>query len=195
VNAHLPYPLPRALPLNSTGVFALHPDTRHPARKSNHPARSTAQSSSWSSYSAINNVLHAAFLFSWPYTAAMAAGVTEYVLEAQWWPLLKQHQLLSYTGLALVIAGEVLRKLAMVSSPESNTQHFSTGQTCMQAQAQTTQCIRVQIMDPQSRPPPLESRLETLLRFMAPNQLLLVASLAALRSGTRLRHASFYHKL
>lgn len=65
-----------------------------------------------------NQPLHAqqtALLFSWPYTAAMTAGVAEFLLEVQLCPQLKQQQqLVSRTGLALVVLGEALRKLAMV---------------------------------------------------------------------------------
>jgi len=57
-----------------------------------------------------------ALLISWPYTAAMAAGVTEYLLEERFIPQLKQHHAVSYMGLALVILGEGIRKMAMVSA-------------------------------------------------------------------------------
>lgn len=57
----------------------------------------------------------AALLISWPYTAAMSAGVAEFLLEARCWPQLKQHHnTVSCIGLALVIVGEAIRKLAMV---------------------------------------------------------------------------------
>jgi hypothetical protein len=56
----------------------------------------------------------AALLISWPYTAAMSAGVAEYFLESHFWPQLKQQQGLAYAGLLLVILGEAIRKLAMV---------------------------------------------------------------------------------
>lgn len=58
----------------------------------------------------------AALLISWPYTAAMAAGVTEYLMEERFLPQLKQQHVISYVGLALVILGEGIRKLAMVSA-------------------------------------------------------------------------------
>lgn len=45
----------------------------------------------------------------------MTAGVAEFLLEVQLCPQLKQQQqLVSRTGLALVVLGEALRKLAMV---------------------------------------------------------------------------------
>lgn len=110
-------------PCFSTARECLPVHTRHPARGMHPPARCTAKTAlqilTKPSKNLINAALRTAFLFSWPYTAAMAAGVTEFILEAQWWPSLKQHQLISYTGLALIITGEALRKLAVVSSPDS----------------------------------------------------------------------------
>jgi hypothetical protein len=61
-------------------------------------------------------VTHAALLLSWPYATAMFAGILEYCVEARLFPQVKQQLLVSYTGLGLVVAGEALRKLAMVSS-------------------------------------------------------------------------------
>jgi hypothetical protein len=58
--------------------------------------------------------INTALLFSWPYTCAMAAGVAEFLLEAALLPALKQSHLVSCAGLALVFAGEALRKAAMV---------------------------------------------------------------------------------
>lgn len=60
-------------------------------------------------------------LISWPYTAAMAAGVTEYLLEERFIPQLKQHHAVSYMGLALVILGEGIRKMAMVTAASNFT--------------------------------------------------------------------------
>lgn len=57
----------------------------------------------------------------------MSAGVAEYLLEARFWPQLKQQQSLEYAGLVLVILGEAIRKLAMVS--ESRSACF-TGSCC-----------------------------------------------------------------
>jgi protein-S-isoprenylcysteine O-methyltransferase len=46
----------------------------------------------------------------------MTCGVLEYLLESALLPGLKQLHVVSYFGLALLMLGEIIRKLAMVSS-------------------------------------------------------------------------------
>lgn len=67
------------------------------------------------SLSHIHTPTAAAFLFSWPYIAAMSAGVAEYLLECRLWPQLKRQEWVACLGLLLVVLGESIRKLAMVS--------------------------------------------------------------------------------
>lgn len=61
-------------------------------------------------------VVPAALLISWPYIAAMTAGIAEYLLESKLWPLqlIKQQHQVAYAGMFLVVLGEAIRKLAMV---------------------------------------------------------------------------------
>jgi hypothetical protein len=59
---------------------------------------------------------HAALLLSKAYVIAMSCGVLEYLLESALLPAMKQLHAVSYSGLALLLLGEVIRKLAMVSS-------------------------------------------------------------------------------
>jgi len=65
------------------------------------------------------NNRNAALLFSKPYAIAMAAGLVEYAAERRWAPGVKQRlaQRLALVGLALLVAGELLRKAAMVGVP------------------------------------------------------------------------------
>lgn len=58
---------------------------------------------------------HAAWLFSKPYCAAMLAACVEHAAELRWAPWLKVAAV-SYAGLAAVVAGELLRKVAMVGA-------------------------------------------------------------------------------
>jgi hypothetical protein len=57
-----------------------------------------------------------ALLFSKPYLVAMACGLAEYLLEDRFVPQVKRRweERLSWLGLALLVAGEALRKTAMV---------------------------------------------------------------------------------
>lgn len=72
----------------------------------------------------------------------MSAGVLEYLLEAHTWPGLKQsqqHQWVAYTGLALVVLGEAIRKAAMVSCCKSSGLGNSTQSVeCLESQASLT---------------------------------------------------------
>lgn len=57
----------------------------------------------------------AALLLSWPYVAAMSCGLAEFLVEAALLPGLKQQLgAVSAAGLALLLAGEAIRKTAMV---------------------------------------------------------------------------------
>eukprot|EP00879_Flechtneria_rotunda_P022598 GHRR01023864.1.p1 GENE.GHRR01023864.1~~GHRR01023864.1.p1 ORF type:complete len:108 (+),score=32.16 GHRR01023864.1:351-674(+) len=56
----------------------------------------------------------AALLISKPYITAMLTGVLEYLLEATVLPSLKQMHTVSYVGIALLLLGEFVRKIAMV---------------------------------------------------------------------------------
>lgn len=62
------------------------------------------------------HVHRAALLLSWPYVAAMSCGLAECLVEAALLPGLKQQlgSTFSYPGLALLLAGEGVRKTAMV---------------------------------------------------------------------------------
>ena len=56
---------------------------------------------------------HAAWLISWPYSLAMAGAVLEHSVEKAMFPSLASRPVM-YLGLAMAIAGEALRKAAMV---------------------------------------------------------------------------------
>ena len=56
---------------------------------------------------------HAAWLISWPYSLAMAGAVLEHSVEKAVFPSLASRPVM-YLGLAMAIAGEALRKAAMV---------------------------------------------------------------------------------
>jgi hypothetical protein len=51
----------------------------------------------------------------------MSAGVAEYMLESRLCPQLKQQEWVAYLGLLLVLLGESIRKLAMVSCVDTAT--------------------------------------------------------------------------
>eukprot|EP00879_Flechtneria_rotunda_P014275 GHRR01014912.1.p1 GENE.GHRR01014912.1~~GHRR01014912.1.p1 ORF type:complete len:188 (+),score=48.82 GHRR01014912.1:142-705(+) len=55
-------------------------------------------------------------LISKPYITAMLTGVLEYLLEATVLPSLKQMHTVSYVGIALLLLGEFVRKIAMVTA-------------------------------------------------------------------------------
>jgi hypothetical protein len=59
---------------------------------------------------------NAALLISKAYLIAMSCGVLEFLVESILVPSLKQLHAVSYCGLALLVLGECVRKLAMVSS-------------------------------------------------------------------------------
>lgn len=63
-----------------------------------------------------------ALLLTVPYVVALTAGVTEYAVESRLVPQFKALASISYVGLVLVIAGEVIRKLAIVTA-QSNFTH------------------------------------------------------------------------
>jgi protein-S-isoprenylcysteine O-methyltransferase len=58
----------------------------------------------------------ASWLLSWPYAAAMALALGEYLLEAAYAPSLKARPRLAAAGLAAALAGEALRKAAVLTA-------------------------------------------------------------------------------
>ncbi|WIA21396.1 hypothetical protein OEZ85_000612 [Tetradesmus obliquus] len=63
-------------------------------------------------------------LFSKAYLIAMSCGVLEFLLEAALLPAMKQLHAVSYCGLALLVLGEVIRKLAMVTAASNFTHNI-----------------------------------------------------------------------
>jgi hypothetical protein len=59
---------------------------------------------------------NAALLISKAYLIAMSCGMLEFLVESTVLPSLKQLHAVSYCGLVLLVLGECIRKLAMVSS-------------------------------------------------------------------------------
>lgn len=66
-------------------------------------------------------MIAAATLISGPYLMALAFSMVEHALESWFAPGLKEHAFVSYTGLAMVVVGEGLRKLAVVTANKSFT--------------------------------------------------------------------------
>ncbi|PON50256.1 Protein-S-isoprenylcysteine O-methyltransferase [Parasponia andersonii] len=62
------------------------------------------------------NVTLASLLISKHYLFAMIFSLLEYVVEVLLLPELKEHWWISYLGLALVIIGEMVRKLAIITA-------------------------------------------------------------------------------
>lgn len=52
---------------------------------------------------------------------ALALSMVEHAVESQYAPWLKQQALVSYTGLTMVVVGEALRKLAVVTANKNFT--------------------------------------------------------------------------
>ncbi|CAI5998755.1 unnamed protein product [Closterium sp. NIES-65] len=70
---------------------------------------------------------HAAFLFSREYLLAMAAALTEYALETALFPAFKRRLWpVAWVGGALLLAGEAVRKAAMVTAGRSFTHDIQT---------------------------------------------------------------------
>ncbi|CAI5947879.1 unnamed protein product, partial [Closterium sp. NIES-64] len=71
--------------------------------------------------------VHAAFLFSREYLLAMAAALTEYALETALFPAFKRRLWpVAWVGGALLLAGEAVRKAAMVTAGRSFTHDIQT---------------------------------------------------------------------
>lgn len=64
---------------------------------------------------------NAATLISVPYLIALGVSLVEHALESWFAPWLKQQAYLSYTGLAMVVVGDSLRKLAVITANKSFT--------------------------------------------------------------------------
>ncbi|CAI5502827.1 unnamed protein product [Closterium sp. Naga37s-1] len=70
---------------------------------------------------------HAAFLFSREYLLAMSAALTEYALETALFPSFKRRLWpVAWVGGALLVAGEAVRKAAMVTAGRSFTHDIQT---------------------------------------------------------------------
>ncbi|KAL0479231.1 protein-S-isoprenylcysteine O-methyltransferase [Acrasis kona] len=61
------------------------------------------------------------FCFEREYRIAMSVAVLEFILESWLFPNLKQHQLFHYMGIILVIVGELIRKVGMITAKASFT--------------------------------------------------------------------------
>ena len=62
-----------------------------------------------------------ATLISGPYLVALALSMVEHALECRYAPWLKQQALASYTGLAMVVVGETLRKVSVMTANKNFT--------------------------------------------------------------------------
>ena len=65
------------------------------------------------------------FLVSIPYTLAMGCAVAEYLLEARLWPAMKSSAVPLVVGGVLIVAGEALRKMAILTSRRNFTQRIA----------------------------------------------------------------------
>ncbi|KZV23493.1 protein-S-isoprenylcysteine O-methyltransferase B [Dorcoceras hygrometricum] len=68
-----------------------------------------------------NSVTLKSLLISKNYILAMICSLIEYLVEIYFCPGLKEHWLLSNIGLAMVVLGEVIRKLAIITAGRSFT--------------------------------------------------------------------------
>ncbi|KAL7096882.1 hypothetical protein ACP275_10G108500 [Erythranthe tilingii] len=68
-----------------------------------------------------NSVDLKSLLISQKYVFAMVCSLIEYLIEIYFFPEIKEHWLLSNTGLALVVVGEFIRKLAIITAGRSFT--------------------------------------------------------------------------
>ncbi|EYU31280.1 hypothetical protein ABFS82_12G115700 [Erythranthe guttata] len=68
-----------------------------------------------------NSVNLKSLLISQKYVFAMVCSLIEYLIEIYFFPEIKEHWLLSNTGLALVVVGEIIRKLAIITAGRSFT--------------------------------------------------------------------------
>ncbi|XP_047317990.1 protein-S-isoprenylcysteine O-methyltransferase B-like [Impatiens glandulifera] len=68
-----------------------------------------------------SNVTLSSFLISKQYLMAMLFSLVEYFLELYFFPGLKDNWWISYLGLVMVIIGEIIRKLAILTAGQSFT--------------------------------------------------------------------------
>ncbi|XP_021300311.1 protein-S-isoprenylcysteine O-methyltransferase B-like [Herrania umbratica] len=68
-----------------------------------------------------SNVTLKSFLISKNYLFAMILSLLEYFLEIVLFPGLKEHWWISDTGLAMVVIGEIIRKLAIITAGQAFT--------------------------------------------------------------------------
>ncbi|XP_042031050.1 protein-S-isoprenylcysteine O-methyltransferase B-like isoform X1 [Salvia splendens] len=68
-----------------------------------------------------NSVTLESLLISKNYVLAMVGSLVEYLIEIYFFPGMKEHWLISNTGLALVVVGELMRKLAIITAGRSFT--------------------------------------------------------------------------
>ncbi|EOX99069.1 PREDICTED: protein-S-isoprenylcysteine O-methyltransferase B isoform X1 [Theobroma cacao] len=68
-----------------------------------------------------SNVTFKSFLISKNYLSAMILSLLEYFLEIVLFPGLKEHWWISDTGLAMVVIGEIIRKLAIITAGQAFT--------------------------------------------------------------------------
>ncbi|KAH6802364.1 Isoprenylcysteine carboxyl methyltransferase family [Perilla frutescens var. frutescens] len=68
-----------------------------------------------------NSVTLESLLISKNYVLAMVGSLIEYLVEVYFFPEMKEHWVTSNTGLALVVVGEIMRKLAIITAGRSFT--------------------------------------------------------------------------
>ncbi|GER51434.1 protein-s isoprenylcysteine O-methyltransferase [Striga asiatica] len=68
-----------------------------------------------------NNVSLRSLLISKNYLLAMIGSLVEYFIEIYFFPEIKEHWFLSNMGLAMVVFGEIIRKLAIITAGRSFT--------------------------------------------------------------------------
>ncbi|XP_071716816.1 protein-S-isoprenylcysteine O-methyltransferase B-like [Rutidosis leptorrhynchoides] len=68
-----------------------------------------------------SNVTLSSLLISQQYILAMILSILEYLLELYFFPGLKQHWWISNSGLLMVIIGEIVRKLAIITAGRAFT--------------------------------------------------------------------------
>lgn len=68
-----------------------------------------------------SNVTLSSLLISKSYILAMVLSLVEYFIELHFFPELKDHEWISYIGLVMVIVGEIIRKMAILTAGQSFT--------------------------------------------------------------------------
>lgn len=72
------------------------------------------------------NVTRESLLITKGYLLDITISLVEYLIEARFFPRVKDHRWISYAGLAMVVAGEIVRKIAIVTAGAAFTHAIRT---------------------------------------------------------------------